>query len=125
VITAGRFWVFTEAIGVSEFFETELGTPVSDKSLHGAFLKRHFSGYTESIDNQLAAELKNEEPTEVADKACGKNLCYSIGTTAVVRVNEERYLLFALSKTNHENCASSGKFVGDLTSQSGLWLRKR
>src|ERR1700676_3105490 len=26
------------AIGVSEFFETEIGVPVSDKSLHGAFL---------------------------------------------------------------------------------------
>ena len=52
------------AIGVSEFFETELGTPVSDKSLHGAFLKRHFSGYAESIDNQLAADLKKEEPTD-------------------------------------------------------------
>ena len=38
------------AIGVSEFFETQLGQPVSDKSLHGAFLKRHFSGYQDSID---------------------------------------------------------------------------
>ena len=92
------------AIGVSEFFETELGTPVSEKSLHGAFLKRHFSGYPESIDNQFDLELKTQAPTEVTDKACGKKLCYSVGTTALIRVNEERYLLFALSKTNHENC---------------------
>lgn len=53
--------IFTQdgvrAIGVSEFFETELGTPVSDKSLHGAFLKRHFSGYQESINAQLATDL--------------------------------------------------------------------
>lgn len=30
--------------GVTEFFESELGSPVSEKSLHGLFLKRFFGG---------------------------------------------------------------------------------
>ena len=29
-------------IGVTEFFESELGVPVSETSLHGMFLKRYF-----------------------------------------------------------------------------------
>lgn len=121
--------IFTQdgirAIAVSEFFETELGTPVSDKSLHGAFLKRHFSGYQESIDNQLAAELKNEEPTEVADKSCGKKLCYSIGATALIRANEERYILFALTKTNHENCKVYSDVELMWRALHRLWQRAR
>lgn len=113
------------AVGVTEFFETELGTPVSDKSLHGAFLKRHFSGYRESIDNQLAAELRDQEPTEIADKACGKKLCYSIGTTALILANEERYILFALSKTNHENCKAYSDVELMWRSLHRLWQRAR
>ena len=62
------------AIGVSEFFETQLGQPVSDKSLHGAFLKRHFSGYQDSIDRQLRVQLANEENMEVLDKVEGKTI---------------------------------------------------
>jgi len=113
------------AIGVSEFFETELGTPVSDKSLHGAFLKRHFSGYAESIDIQLATGLKKEEPTEVADKTCGKKLCYPIGTTALIRVNDERYILFALSKTNHQNCKVYSDVELMWRALHRLWQRAR
>ena len=92
------------AIGVSEFFETQLGQPVSDKSLHGLFLKRHFSGYQDSIDRQIEEQLIGQEKTEVTDKVQGKSLCYPIGTTVLIKVNEARYILFALTKTNHENC---------------------
>ena len=92
------------AIGVSEFFETKLGQPVSEKSLHGAFLKRHFSGYQDSIDRQIDAQLVNEPFTEVPDKVDGKTRCYSIGATALINVNDDKYILFALTKTNHANC---------------------
>ena len=81
------------AIGVSEFFETQLGHPVSDKSLHGAFMKRHFSGYQDSIDRQIGAQLINEEHIEASDKVEGKTLCYHIGTTTLIKANEDRYIL--------------------------------
>ena len=90
------------AIGVSEFFETQLGQPVSDKSLHGVFLKRHFSGYQDSIDRQIEEQLINEERTEVHNKLEGKTFCYHIGATA--NANENRYIRFALAKTNPANC---------------------
>ena len=92
------------AIGVSEFFETKLGQPVSDKSLHGLFLKRHFSGYQDSIDRQIEEQLIDQEKTEVSDKVEGKSLCYPIGIMVLIKVNDARYILFALTKTNHENC---------------------
>ena len=33
------------AIAVNEFFDSKLGRPVSDKSLHGIFLKKCFGGH--------------------------------------------------------------------------------
>ena len=91
------------AIGVSEFFETQLGNPVSEKSLHGAFLKRHFSGYVDSIDKQIEAQLIDVKGNKTPDKVEGKTLCYPIGTTALINVNDDRYILFALAKTNITN----------------------
>ena len=113
------------AIGVSEFFETGLGKPVSDKSLHGAFLKRHFSGYQDSIDKQIGAQLAKEEFTEVLDKDEGKILCYHIGTTALINANEERYILFALAKTNHANCKVFSDVELMWRALHKLWQRAR
>ncbi len=113
------------AIGVSEFFETQLGQPVSEKSLHGAFLKRHFSGYQDSIDRQIRAQLIDEEHTEVSDKVEGKTLCYHIGTTALINVNEDRYVLFALSKTNHSNCKVYSDVELMWRALHKLWQRAR
>jgi hypothetical protein len=113
------------SIGVSEFFETQLGQPVSDKSLHGAFLKRHFSGYQGSIDRQLEGQLVNEQSTEVVGKVEGKTLCYPIGTTALINVNEHRYILFALTKTNCTNCKVYSDVELMWRALHKLWQRAR
>jgi hypothetical protein len=81
-----------------------LGSLFPIKAFTVPFLKRHFSGYQDSIDKQIGTQLINEEHTEVPEKVEGKTLCYHIGTTALIRVNEDRYILFALAKTNHTNC---------------------
>ena len=113
------------AIGVSEFFEKELGQPVSEKSLHGAFLKRHFSGYQDSIDKQIEDQLIAEPVTEVMDKAEGKARCYPVGTTALIRANENRYILFALAKTNHANCKVYSDVELMWRALHKLWQRAR
>lgn len=113
------------AIGVSEFFETQLGQPVSDKSLHGAFLKRHFSGFPDSIDKQLAGQLANVESTQVPEKTEGKTLCYAIGTTAVISVNEDRYILFALTKTVPATCKVYSDVELMWRALHKLWQRAR
>jgi hypothetical protein len=45
------------AIAVTEFFETELGTPVSPKSLHGIFIDRCFGGHPQPL-NKLRKSLQ-------------------------------------------------------------------
>jgi Thoeris protein ThsA, Macro domain len=121
--------IFTQdgirAIGVSEFFETQLGKPVSDKSLHGAFLKRHFSGYPDAIDKQIEKQLAQEKHSSVPDKAEGKTACYPIGTTALIDVNEDRYLLFALTKTNSTNCKVYSDVELMWRAMHKLWERAR
>jgi len=52
------------AIAVSEFFDSKLGKPVSDKSLHGMFLQKCFGGHPESFDKQVNEQLKGFEGRE-------------------------------------------------------------
>lgn len=113
------------AIAVSEFFDSKLGKPVSDKSVHGIFLQKCFGGHQESFDKQVDEQLKNTESTEVAEKAEGKTKCYRIGSTALITVNEDRYIAFAFAKTEPKTC----KVYSDVTlmwvALSKLWERVR
>lgn len=113
------------SISVSEFFETQLGKPVSENSLHGVFLKRHFSGYQDSIDKQIAAQLANEKHDTVSDKSDGKTLCYPIGTTALIKANADQYILFALTKTNHTDCKVYSDVELMWRALHKLWQRAR
>jgi hypothetical protein len=112
-------------ISVSEFFDSELGKPVSGKSVHGIFLKKCFPGGPESLDKQLDEELKGVACEQISAKVEGKTKCYPIGTTALISVNEDRYLLFAFTKTDPRTCKvwSDVKLMWD--SLYRLWGRVR
>ena len=86
-------------IAVNEFFDSELGVPVSENTLHGIFLSRCFGGHPDSFDKIISDELV-DVPSETVDRKQGKEAKYPIGTTASVFINSERYLCFALSRTN-------------------------
>ena len=45
-------------IAVSEFFDSEIGIPVSNKSLHGIFLSKCFGGHSQAFDQIISKELK-------------------------------------------------------------------
>jgi hypothetical protein len=47
------------AIAVNEFFDSKLGKPVSDKSIHGIFIQKCFGGHPEPFDKQIDEELRN------------------------------------------------------------------
>lgn len=94
------------AIAVNEFFDSELGKPVSDTSLHGLFLKKCFGGHPEPFDKQVDEQLANVERTEV-EKSAGKKIRYPIGSCAMVTVDDDRYLCFALCKTDPDDCKAS------------------
>ena len=91
------------AISVNEFFDSKLGRPVSDKSVHGVFIQKCFGGHSESFDKQVEEQLKNI-PSEEVPRIEGKTKRYPIGTTAMITVNEDRYLLFAFAKTDPATC---------------------
>ena len=112
------------AIAVSEFFDSELGLPVAEKSLHGFFVKKCFGGHPESFDTIVAAELQSVQPQRV-EKNCGKKLKYPIGTTALVPVNNDRYLCFALCETNPDTCKVHADVPTLWRALQGLWEKAR
>ena len=112
------------AIAVNEFFDSELGLPVSKKTLHGIFLSACFGGHSHAFDQIVERELK-DTLSEYIERAQGKKRKYRIGTTATIPINNDRYLCFALSKTDIE----TGKAFADVPTLwealNGLWQKAR
>ena len=113
------------AIAVSEFFDSTFGKPVSDKSIHGIFLQKCFPGGPESFDRQVDEQLKDVACTEIPAKVEGKTKCYPIGTTALITVSDDRYLLFAFTRTDPSNCKVSSDVKLMWDSLYRLWQRVR
>lgn len=95
--------VFTKdgfvAIPVNEFFDSELGDPVSPHSLHGIVINRHFGGHPAAFDQLVATELAGV-PCTLVERVRGKTNQYPVGTAATVRTNSHKFILFALCKTD-------------------------
>jgi hypothetical protein len=111
-------------IAVSEFFDSKLGKPVSDKSVHGLFLQKCFGGYPEPFDKQVDEQLKDIECTEV-EKAEGKSKRYPIGSTALITVNQDRYVAFAFAKADPNTCKAYSDVTMMWIALHELWQRVR
>lgn len=111
-------------ISVNEYFDSSIGKPVSDNSLHGIFIDKCFGGHPESLDATLTSELKNIT-YKTTEKADGKNKSYPIGTTAIVTVEDDRYLLFALAKSDIKTCKASADVTQMWKALDGAWTRAR
>ena len=112
-------------IGVTEFFESELGVPVSEKSLHGLFLQKCFGGGSEDFNKQLEQQLKESNFEEVDKKDAGKTKAYPIGTTACVKVGKDKYILFALAEADRETCKAASDVAKMWVAMHGLWQKTR
>jgi hypothetical protein len=88
-------------IPTNEFFDSEIGLLVSDKSLHGTFLKQCFGGHQEAFDKQVESQLQTISHKETKRKN-GKTKSYPLGTNALITSNKDRYIVFALSHTDTE-----------------------
>lgn len=86
-------------IPVNEYFDGCLGDHVSEKSLHGLFIKNVLGGQSQSFYSLTESALRSIEAEQV-QRYSGREKKYPIGTVACVDVNNERYLLTALSHTN-------------------------
>lgn len=112
------------AIAVNEFFDSKLGRLVSDKSLHGIFIKKCFGGHPESFDKQVNVQLRKIESSEVA-KVEGKTKRFEIGTSAMIGVDQDRYLAFAFAKTDPQTCKAYSDVTMMWIALHQLWQRAR
>jgi len=111
-------------IAVNEYFDSKIGKPVSDKSLHGIFLQKCFGGHPEPFDKQVDAQLKEIVSSDCA-KSDGKTKIYPIGSSALIDVNDDRYLVFAFAKTNPETCKAYSDVTMMWVALHELWQRAR
>ena len=112
------------AIPVNEFFDSELGLPVSPKSLHGIVLNTFFGGHPASFDQLIAADLANT-PGQDIQRVGGKCRRYPIGTTASVKTNSHRFLLFALCTTDLATFKASATVPDLVRALEGICAKAR
>ena len=112
------------AIAVNEFFDSKLGKPVSDKSLHGIFLNKCFGGHPEPFDKQVDEQLKETKSIEFT-RTEGKNKSFPIGSSALIIVNQDKYLAFAFSKTQPDTCKAYADVTMMWVALHQLWQRAR
>ncbi|WP_157605987.1 macro domain-containing protein [Rheinheimera sp. SA_1] len=113
-----------KAISVNEYFDSELGEPVSENSLHGMVIKQFFGGHPESFDRAVTNDLLNI-PFESVQGKRGKIKKYPIGTTAKIVANGHNFLLFALSNTNLQTFKASSDLLTMINAMNGLFERSR
>ena len=112
------------AIPVNEYFDSELGLPVSPNSLHGIVIDKFFGGHPTSFDQLVAADLINLQSQHV-NRTTGKSSRYSIGTTASIKTNSHRFLLFALCTTEIVTFKASATVQDLVRSLEGLCEKAR
>ena len=111
-------------IAVNEFFDSQIGLPVSDKSLHGIFLSKCFGGHSQAFDQIIEEELKDSAGENIT-RPQGKTRKYPIGTTAAIPVNSDHYLCFALTKTEIDTCKACADVPTLWQALIGLWQKAR
>ena len=88
-------------IPVNEYFDGSLGDHVSENSLHGLFIRDVLGGQSSTFFDLTSKALESVEAEEVQRKS-GQIKKYPIGTVAPVDINQKRFLLAALSRTDLE-----------------------
>ena len=86
-------------IPVNEYFDGCLGDRVSENTLHGLFIKNILGGQSTAFFDLTSRALESFDEEHMQSKS-GREMKYPIGTVACVDVNEKRFLLAALSRTN-------------------------
>ena len=111
-------------IPVNEYFDGLLGDHVSEKSLHGTFIKDILGGQSSTFFDLTSEALESVEAKEV-QRTSGQVKKYPIGTVAPVDINEKRYLLAALSRTDLETLKASATVHELWDCLKGIWEAAR
>jgi len=108
------------AIQVNEFFDSLLGNHVSPNSLHGQFIQNVLRSQSSDFDKYITKALANA-PFENVSRTSGNMKRYKIGTTAAIDIGPQRYLLFALTKTDITTLKASASVHELWDALAGLW----
>ena len=109
-------------IPVNEYFDGELGDHVSEKSLHGRFIKEVLAGQSKTFLDLTSGALEGVAPEESGvTRSSGRRDRYAIGTVARVDLNDQRYLLAALSRTDLLSLKASATIHDLWTCLAGVW----
>lgn len=111
-------------IGMTRYFESELGAPVSEISLHGQFLQQFSKGETKGFDEQLKKQLGGVSSEDVK-KTTGKTKSYPIGTTALIECKRDKYIVFAFAEADPKTCKASSDLNKWEIAMRELWTRAR
>ena len=110
---------------VNEFFDSELGVPVSEKSLHGMLISKCFGGHSETFDKIVSEQLKEISSDYMEERKHGKKYKYPIGSSVEFIADGNRYLCFALTHTD----INTSKAYADVSvlwkALNGLWNKAR
>lgn len=112
------------AIPANEFFDSEIGLPVSRRSLHGIVIERFFGGHASAFDSELVDDLSSV-PSTYVHRPQGKQLKFPIGTCAHVSTTEKNFLLFAMCTTDITTCKATATVPCFVESIEGLCAKSR
>lgn len=107
-------------IPVNEYFDSLLGNHVSEKSLHGKFIKNILGGQSK-IFNQLTDKTLKTLTSTSEHRTSGRKNKYPIGSTAIVDMNGVRYFLTALSRTDTDTLKASATVHELWDALAGMW----
>ena len=109
-------------IPVNEYFDGELGDHVSEKSLHGQFIKDVLAGQSKTFVDLTSEALESIPPEKSGvARSSGRRDRYAIGTVARVDLNDQRYLLAALSHTDLSSLKAFATAHDLWTCLTGVW----
>jgi hypothetical protein len=109
-----------KAIPANEFFDCEIGDHVSAKSLHGQFIRNFLGGHADAFAELIDRSIGGKH-VETVQRSSGRMRRYSLGTTALVPMNENRFLFFASARTDVTTLKAHSTVPELWLALEGLW----
>ena len=107
-------------IPVNEYFDGELGDHVSEKSLHGVFI-RDFLGGQSNTFYDLTSQALGSIAAKTVPRNSGRVKKYPIGTVVPVDISRGRFLLAALARTDLQTLKASATVHELWDCLTGVW----
>ena len=110
-------------IAVNEYFDSEIGDPVSIKSVHGIFIQKILGGHKNILDDAVTGQLSQANSINI-NRPKGKTTKFELGTSITIDHDNTTYFLFALANSD-DNCKATCSPELMLKALAGLWEKIR